>query len=254
MKRIARVLVVSSLLVMALPAPAEASHAWGPYHWARTSNPFTVVLVDGVSSRWDASLSRASTDWSASRVLDTVVRSGSLNVRSCKPPNGMVSVCSAAYGNRGWLGLATISISGVHITKGSVQVNDTYFAPGSAYDTSAWRALVMCQEIAHTLGLDHQDEDFENANLGTCMDYTDDPGTNQHPNRHDYEQLEAIYEHLDATTTLASAQGGSDGPGRGRGKPHWGRPVRFDGDGTPIVFVRELRGRAKVIRFVIWAR
>jgi hypothetical protein len=253
-KRIVRVLLVSSLLVLVVPAPAEASHAWGPYHWARTSNPFTVVVVDGVSSRWDASLSQASTDWSQSRVLDTVVRAGSLNVKSCKPPAGKVAVCSSAYGNRGWLGLATISISGTHITKGSVQVNDTYFAPGSRYDTSAWRALVMCQEVGHTFGLDHQDEDFDNPNLGTCMDYTDDPGTNQHPNQHDYQQLEAIYDHRDSTTTLTSAAEGSDGPGNGRGKPHWGRPVRFDDEGTPIVFVRHLGGGATVVRFVIWAR
>jgi hypothetical protein len=40
-------------------------------------------------------------------------------------------------------------------------VNDTYFNTPK-YDTSAWRNLVMCQEVGHTLGLDHQDEDFDN--------------------------------------------------------------------------------------------
>jgi hypothetical protein len=40
----------------------------------------------------------------------------------------------------------------------------------------------MCQEVGHTFGLDHQDENFNNTNLGTCMDYTNDPSTNQHPN------------------------------------------------------------------------
>ena len=63
----------------------------------------------------------------------------------------------------------------------------------------------MCQEVGHTLGLDHQDENFDNPNLGTCMDYTSDPGTNQHPNQHDYDELEAIYAHLDTTTTVGSA-------------------------------------------------
>ncbi len=33
----------------------------------------------------------------------------------------------------------------------------------------------MCQEIGHDFGLDHQDENFNNPNLGTCMDYTNDP-------------------------------------------------------------------------------
>lgn len=39
------------------------------------------------------------------------------------------------------------------------------------------RCLVTCQEVGHTFGLDHRDENFDNGNLGTCMDYTNDPGT-----------------------------------------------------------------------------
>jgi hypothetical protein len=50
----------------------------------------------------------------------------------------------------------------------------------------------MCQEVGHTLGLDHQDDVFDNPTLGTCMDYTSDPSTSQHPNRHDYEELELL--------------------------------------------------------------
>src|SRR4029453_1923478 len=77
------------------------------------------------------------------------------------------------------------------------------------YNSNAWRQLVTCQEVGHTFGLDHQDENFTNANLGTCMDYTNDPSTNQHPNQHDYDQLEAIYAHLDG--------GGGGGGGGGCG-------------------------------------
>ena len=62
----------------------------------------------------------------------------------------------------------------------------------------------MCQEVGHTFGLDHQDENFNNANLGTCMDYTNDPSTNQHPNKHDYDELITIYSHLDSTTTVGA--------------------------------------------------
>ena len=65
----------------------------------------------------------------------------------------------------------------------------------------------MCQEVGHTLGLDHQDEAFDNPNLGTCMDYTSDPTSNQHPNAHDYEQLEIIYAHLDSITTVGQTTG-----------------------------------------------
>ena len=36
------------------------------------------------------------------------------------------------------------------------------------------------------------------------MDYTNNPITNQHPNAHDYEELDLIYAHLDTNTTLAA--------------------------------------------------
>ena len=36
------------------------------------------------------------------------------------------------------------------------------------------------------------------------MDYTNDPSTNQQPNAHDYQQLEAIYAHLDSTSTVGA--------------------------------------------------
>ena len=61
---------------------------------------------------------------------------------------------------------------------------------------------MSCQEVGHTLGLDHEDENFNNANLGTCMGYTKSPSTNQHPNKHDYDQLLSIYSHLTTDSTF----------------------------------------------------
>ncbi|MEP6972549.1 MAG: hypothetical protein ABI869_00230 [Actinomycetota bacterium] len=251
-KTLARSIAAAALLLVFVPNPASANHAWANYHWARQSNPFTVVLLDGVSSSWDASLTQASADWSKSTVLDTVVVASSTNPKSCKGTAGKVQVCSAAYGNRGWLGVAQIYITGDHITQGTVKLNDSYFAPGSSYDTPAWRNLVTCQEVGHTFGLDHQDEIFDNPNLGTCMDYTNDPTTNQHPNKHDYDELAIIYKHLDSTTTVAPAVAvGGTGSHGNRG---WGQAMRTAGQGRPSTFVRELRSGQRVFTFVIWAR
>src|SRR4030095_6084444 len=111
-----------------------------------------------------------------------------------------VEVCNGSYGNNGWLGIAQIWVSGKHITQGSVRLNDTYFDTPK-YNTDAWRQLVVCQEVGHTFGLDHQDEDFDNRPLGTCMDYSNDPTPNQHPDQHDYDELAIIYSHLDSTST-----------------------------------------------------
>src|SRR3990172_12595581 len=221
-------IVIMFLLVgfLSLPGSANASHSWGGYHWARTSNPFTLKLGDNMSSTWDTHLSTASVDWTASSVLNTSVVSGLSNPKNCRATLGRVEVCNNKYGNNGWLGIAQIWITGgKHITQGVTKMNDTYFNT-STYNTPAWKQFVVCQEVGHTFGLDHQDENFGNANLGSCMDYTNDPSTNQHPNAHDYEQLETIYSHLDSTTTVDETAAAASTP------PGWGRMIRDNGNGA----------------------
>jgi hypothetical protein len=185
---------------------AAANHSWGGYHWARTSNPFTVKLGNNLTGSWPNILATTSSDWSKSTVLDTQIVPGQSQSRHCKATAGQDEICNNAYGNNGWLGVAQIWLANgtLHITQGTVKVNDTYFNTPT-YNSTAWRNLVLCQEVGHTFGLDHQDENFDNANLGTCMDYTNDPSTNQHPNQHDYDELVTIYSHLDSTTTVGAA-------------------------------------------------
>lgn len=256
-----KVMVVVALAgVVGLGAVAYADHSWGSYHWARTANPFTLKLGDNVSSAWDAYLGVASSDWSQSSVLDTVVVPGATKPRTCKPTAGRVEVCNAAYGNNGWLGVAQIWASGDHIVQGVAKMNDTYFKTAK-YNTPAWRRLVMCQEVAHTFGLEHQDENFSNPNLGTCMDYTNDPDgplSNEHPNTHDFEQLEAIYAHLDSITTIGAAA--PSGPGKSGlasvdvSEPgEWGKVLRRDAAGRISLYERDLGSGNKVFTFVLWA-
>lgn len=241
----------------ALTTPASASHSWGGYHWARTANPFTLKIGDNLTSAWDSYLATTSTDWSKSTVLDTVIVSGSTRARQCRATTGRVEVCNASYGNNGWLGIASISISGAnHISSGTVKLNDTYFNTAS-YNSPAWRNLVSCQEVGHTFGLDHQDENFNNANLNTCMDYTNNPTSNQHPNQHDYDELVTIYGHNDSSTTVGAvvqsrrAEVDAD---IGDTPATWGRPVRFQKDGRPNMYMR-LDGPGRfTVTHVFWAR
>lgn len=241
---------------------AYAIHSWGGYHWSRTANPFNLKLGDNVSTVWDGHLATSSTDWSVSSVLDTAIVAGE-SKGSCRPTNGRVEVCNKTYGNNGWLGIASIWISGSHITQGTVKLNDTYFNT-TKYNTLAWRQFVMCQEVGHTFGLDHQDEIFNNTNLGTCMDYTDDPSgllknqlSNEHLNTHDYDQLGIIYGHLDALTTnfskksLAPASVGDDIDTSNPSE--WGKVIRKSSDGRSSLHERDLGKGNKVFTFVIWA-
>lgn len=248
------VVLVAILGVMGAGSVASADHAWGPYHWARTANPFTIKLGDNVSGVWDPILALASADWTLSSVLDTLIVQGNntRNPKSCKPKAGRGEVCDAKYGFNGWLGIASIWISGAHITQGTVKLNDTYFNTAT-YNTSAWRNLVMCQEIGHIFGLNHQDETFGNPNLGTCMDYTSDPESNQHPNTHDYEMLETIYAHLDTTTTISQSTASSAMSDIDTSNPkEWGKEIRRSKDGRASLFERDLGNGHKVFTHVFW--
>ena len=243
-------LLLAVVALLAVPVGASASHSWGGYHWARTANPFTLKLGDNVSGSWDSVLRTTSADWSKSNVLDTTVVTGGTKPRNCRPTAGRVEVCNGTYGNNGWLGIASISITGgTHITQGTVKLNDSYFNTAQ-YNTTAWRNLVSCQEVGHTFGLDHQDTNFDNPNLGTCMDYTNDPSTNQHPNTHDYDELVTIYAHLDSTTTIG--QGPASASTSGTARSEWGREVARSTSGHTSTFVRDLGAGNSIVTFVIW--
>jgi hypothetical protein len=249
-------MLVLVFALAAFPASVSANHSWGGYHWARTANPFTLKVGDNVSSVWDGHLNVAISDWSQSTVLDLTKVTGGARPKNCRPTSGRIEVCNARYGNTGWLGIAQIWITGgVHITQGTAKMNDTYFETPT-YNTSAWRQLVICQEIAHDFGLDHQDENFSNPNLGTCMDYTNNPGTNQHPNAHDYEELQIIYAHLDSFNSYSSPAAAMP-PGFANANVHaqenWGQKVHESADGRSAVYVRDFGKGFKIITHVLWA-
>lgn len=51
----------------------------------------------------------------------------------------------------------------------------------------------MCHEIGHGFGLPHTDENFHNADLGNCLDYTNRPKNNLHPDESNYKRLQSLY-------------------------------------------------------------
>ena len=239
-------LVAATSVAVVLVGTALATNSWNGYHWARTSNPFTLKTGDNVSATWDAYLDEAISDWSASSVLDLTKVAGQAKGKNCRPTSGRIEACSGRYGNTGWLGIAQIWVTGgTHITQASTRVNDTYFDTPT-YNTPPWRRLVMCQEIAHDFGLDHQDEDFSNPNLGSCMDYTNDPDgppSNEHPSTHDFDMLEEIYAHLDSSSTIGSTT--SSLPGNA---PPFSEASRANGSH----YVDDLGNGQERITFVLW--
>ena len=278
--------------------PTLANHAWGSYHWQRTTTgPLTLDVVDNTTtgSGWSAYLDQTINEWDAgtlggaigawaigSRVTDLSYVSGNptKDPKKCAPVVKTIQVCNADYGRNGWMGIAQIWTSGSHITQANAKLNDYYFTPswysGFPADEqqatlAADRLLVMCQEIAHGYGLDHQDEGHYNENLGSCMDYTADPNggisngfdygdTNEHPNQHDFEMLAHIYNHTDTVSTT----GGKGGKNRAEPAPQaeealgntpteWGEVIATDGQGRPSHYKKDLGGGRAAYTFVIHA-
>ena len=247
----------------AFPVAVDASHSWGNYHWARSSNPKTISVIDSMTSSWDDNLNIANSDWNSSSVLNVVRESGSTTTstrRNCRPVAGKVRSCNYTYGRTGWLGVAQIWASGSHITQGTAKMNDTYLASSSYSETA--RQHVICQEIGHLWGLDHQDE--SGADLNTCMDYAD-ALDNPHPNAHDYQQLESIYSHLDGGAQVAPDSDALSSEALGKAPAgfatadleaveSWGTLVSASASGRSALFVRDFGKGFQIFTFVFWAQ
>jgi hypothetical protein len=260
-----RVAGLAAVAAAAIAAPALAGHSWGGYHWAGNGTEITLKVNKAITSQWDTSVDNAISDWNQSSELKLNPAVVSVSRKRCNPIAGQILVCNDSYGQRGWLGIASIWLSNGHISQGTTKLNDSYFNT-STYNKPEWRALVACQEIGHDFGLDHQDENFSNGNLGTCMDYTNNPlgpPANTQPNQHDYNMLNSIYNHDDGFTTATAStnfgirQVGVPSPrsetGVGDSPGEWGRAIHRDGLGRPDVFVKDLDSRRKILTHVFWA-
>lgn len=264
--------------------PAAAEHQWASYHWPNGGTGVSLTLHHALRDPgWGSYYAQAITDWGGASSPLTLTDGGASGTGSkkCDPLADKILVCSDLYGFRGWLGIAQIWLNGDHITQGTTKLNDSYYGLAT-YNTPGWRDLVMCQEIGHDFGLDHQDETFDNPNLGTCMDYTNAPDgggaygdPNLAPNAHDYEMLNDV-----AMYGSGHSDGGGGGGGGGCnprspkcagqdaftfrevGKPaatgsaassgDWGRAIAFDGAGRPDTFLLDLGNGRKKITHVFW--
>ena len=194
-----------AVAIAGVSVSALATHSWGGYHWGSTTSPFTLQVLNSTvansNANWPALLSTAMSEWSQSTKLDFNVTSytnDSTSRKKCSVVSGKIRVCNASYGNNGWLGLASINLSGSHITQATAKMNDSYSSTWTSDPNEARH--VMCQEVGHDFGLDHQSTD--GSSQATCMDYSSSPSSIS-PNAHDYDELVTIYNHTDSSNTHA---------------------------------------------------
>lgn len=275
--------VLALVLVLSVVSVASANHPWSTYHWARTTNPFTLPIGDNTTtSTWQGTLLAVIADWAGGKGsnVDTAIDGTACQMgtstcvpvivipqrvtgvagSNCGAVRGTTQVCNKTYGANGWLGLASIWLSGSHIIQGTAKMNDSYLnASGGRYNTAYERRHVMCQEVAHTFGLGHQSTN--GSSQDTCMDYYSNTGTQWNsslstiPNYHDYEQLASIYSHTtDGGTTVASTGiAPAQANARDDENPReWGRLLNQSQDGRSSVYEQDLGLGIRIIRHVLW--
>lgn len=207
-----RMLALSAAVLAASPALA-VTQSWNGYHWARTGL-LAITLGDNLGAAWKPYLAPAATAWSAAPVIDLVPVAGKTVASSCGAVFGGVQICSGNYGANGWLGYTNVWLGGGFLVQATIRLNDYYFATAK-YNTVAWRKATICHEIGHSLGLAHADASRTNANIGSCLDTTNDPsgtlgGTNgtlanTMPGANDFTALASIYA-TPNSTQLASTK------------------------------------------------
>jgi hypothetical protein len=221
-------------VLLLFTASVVKAERWGTYHWGRTQNPFVLTLGKNVGRAWETALDNAARNWSMSVMFDMVVTTGKTTAAQCAINPGRIEVCNAKYGATGWYGLTQVTSNGDVITGASVKLNDSY------KQTNEYKNMIACHEIGHSLGLWHQDETFGNPNINTCLDFTNQPLSNQQPNSKDYWELEGIYTPLDLFSTFASTGSGTGAAEVDVKSPrNWGKMVHAKANGM-VVFERDL--------------
>ena len=158
-----------------------------------------------ITSKWDSWRSIAAiSDWKQSPTggYSTVVATSPESLRSARRSKesaprslGKILVCNAAYGKRGWLGIAhDLASSGNHITKATTKLNDSYHN-SSPYNHAGLALVWSLARKSRTIsGLATRMNNSRRPIFGTCMDYTNrrEIGggaygpSNEHPNDHDF--------------------------------------------------------------------
>lgn len=184
-------------LLLTATTVAFADHSWNGYHW-RSDNLSPTVVNKTSSSLYDVPAGVA--EWAA---LGTPIQPA---LTTAKKGNITVSESSSIF----YLGLARIFVEGGHITKGEVKLNTRLLR---SYGAAA-ADHVLCQELGHVLGLDHNRDGATGGTPDdTCMNDQGHLGEYTSPNVHDAEQLNLIYNHTDVSDSSSGPAGSPSGNG-----------------------------------------
>jgi hypothetical protein len=158
--------------------------------WNSKGSGLSLEILNALDDRWNANFVVAIDEWDSGTPDALTLRTTRVAVDStCAEVTGKLKVCNGDYGDTRWRGINQVKLSNNYIVSSVAKLNEFYLA-NSDEDQ---RQYTMCHEIGHGFGLPHTDENFYNADLGNCMDYTSHPEVNKQPDQSNYLFLFDLY-------------------------------------------------------------
>lgn len=151
----------------------------------------SLQIVNALDENWQTEFNSAIADWEGGTPDSLTLTVERVEVdHTCTSVEGKMVVCNANFGDTGWLGINEIlSYEGGFVISSVAKMNEFYLK-NAEYPK---RQFTMCHEIGHGFGLPHTDENFNNVDLGNCMDYTNQPENNMRPDASNYIRLADLY-------------------------------------------------------------
>jgi len=150
-------------------------------------------IANALTNDWHYYFNKAVADWEHGEPDMLTIETSIVDVDpECTPEFDMMKVCNANYGKTGWKGINEMLIQGNYIVASVAKMNE-YYVSETVRNSGSERQYTMCHEIGHGFGLPHLDENFYNADLNSCMDYSSRPQNNLQPSPADYASLNILY-------------------------------------------------------------
>lgn len=160
----------------------------------------SLELWNALDENWQTEYAEAVSDWN-NLCNPTVLVLTTKDVEvdyECSQADGVMKVCNGNYGETGWLGINEVLKSVPQgIIQSSVAKMNEHYLLNADYDE---RLYTMCHELGHGYGLPHTDENFNNKDLGNCLDYTSTPRNNLRPGDANCKRLFEMYGSIDGVT------------------------------------------------------
>jgi len=165
------------------------------------TNGLTLEIQNALTEDWHIYFNKAIIDWQLGNPNElTLITSVIAPDPKCTPKDGVMTVCNADFGATGWVGINEVYFQGKYIVSSVAKMNEYYTADtvvnqmkNPTVKIEDTRQYTMCHEIGHGFGLSHLDEDFNNEDRHSCMDYSNSPKNNLNPSEEDYSALFKIY-------------------------------------------------------------